>query len=96
MPAPKPPILAAIEQRLRALPADNPAFATDAVLVAADWIAEAALHLEIGGQRPSADAAHDMATRLRVLARQWRALAPVFAAPAPGATSPASPQEMPA
>lgn len=80
---PTPPILAALMDRLRALPADNPNYGADALLIAADWCTAAAVHHEMAMQAAAADAQQDMARLFRVAAARARALAPVFAPPAP-------------
>ena len=70
MSAPAP--LARIRAELRALPAQNPRWPSDALLLLADAATEAAIHCEIGGQRAAADALVDIAA----LARSH---APIFA-----------------
>jgi hypothetical protein len=76
---PAPPLLARLMDRLRALPAANPAYPADALLIAADWCTEAAVHAEIAGQTGASDAHRDMALLFRTAADRARALAPIFA-----------------
>lgn len=76
MMAPAP--LARIRSALRALPSQNPAWPSDALMLLADAAREAAIHCEIGGQTSAAATLAD-------IAEQARALAPLFAP----ATSPA-------
>ncbi|UXQ89143.1 hypothetical protein [Synechococcus phage MinM1] len=75
-----PPILARIRAALRALPATNPVYATDAILLLRDALREAAIHARIGGQHAAADALQDIAT-------DAERLAPIFAPVAPGTTT---------
>lgn len=76
MRAPSPPILARIRAELRALPAANPAYPTDAFLLLRDALREGAVHCSIGGQQPAADALNDIADAAE-------RLAPIFAPVAP-------------
>lgn len=73
---PAPPLLDAIEARMRALPQDNPRWPTDALLLACDYVAEMALFCRVAGQHHAADHAMNTADR-------WRDLARAFAPPAP-------------
>lgn len=79
---PMPPRFAVLLARLRALPTDNPRFACDALLIAADWCRDAAVHHEIARQPEAADAQLRFAAELRAVEARARTLAPVFAPPA--------------
>ena len=67
-----------LEQRLRALPSDNPQFPADALLVFADRIDEWRLDLAISHPAP-----FRLATQIRALAERARAQAPIWAEPRP-------------
>lgn len=76
-PAPLLTRLADLDARLRCLPGDNPDYASDALLIAAEWIETAATthgHLERMGD--------PFARALRARAVRLRDLAPIFAPPA--------------
>ena len=64
--------LARIRAELRALPAQNPRWPSDAILLLRDALREAAIHCEIGGQRTAAAALQDIAD-------DAQSLAPIFA-----------------
>lgn len=65
-----------LRRELRALPARNPAYPSDALLIFADALARGADALALDGRGPAAEL-------LRDIAKQARALAPVFAPPTP-------------
>lgn len=69
---PAPPTLARIRDELRALPAKNPAWASDAILLLRDAVREAATHCTGAGLRDTADGFAAIATAAE-------ALAPIFA-----------------
>lgn len=78
---PLPPLLARARDRLRALPAANPRWGSDALLIAAEAFAEAALQFEVQRHVPAADGCTALAEELRKLEARARGLAPVFAPP---------------
>lgn len=78
---PMPPLLFRALGQLRALPLDNPRYASDALLVAADAFGEAALQFEVHGATGAADAAIALKEELRRIEDRLRATAPWFAEP---------------
>jgi hypothetical protein len=78
-----PAILAVLAARIRALPADNPEFPADALLIAAEAIDAAAAELDTRRASAAFDPLADLATGLRALATRARAQAPVWAEPRP-------------
>lgn len=69
---PAPPTLARIRDELRALPAKNAAWPSDAILLLRDALREAAIHAEVGGNAAAAAAFHEIGDAAQ-------ALAPIFA-----------------
>lgn len=78
-----PPMLARAVAALRAVPVDNPHWGSDALLILAGAWNEAAIHYDTHYLSNPADAARNLAALCREKAEQARALAPVFAPPAP-------------
>lgn len=88
LPVRLPPLLARAAEALRAVPLDNPAWGSDALLVVASAWNEAAIAYETHLLTGQADAARGLAEICRSKAEQARALAPVFAPPAAKDTAP--------
>jgi hypothetical protein len=76
---PLPPLLARAAEALRALPTDNPGWASDALLILAGALNEAAAHLEIHHACAAADGARAVQRQCHALRDRARALAPIFA-----------------
>jgi hypothetical protein len=75
----QPLLLARAAEALRRLPADNPAWASDALLALSGALNEAALHLEVQHAYGAADGVRAVLKECRALESRARALAPVFA-----------------
>lgn len=88
-----PPLLARAADALRAAPTDNPHFGSDALLILAAAWNEAAIQYETHYLSNAADAARRLAVICREKAEQARALAPVFAPPAPAPDAPPPPSQ---
>jgi hypothetical protein len=76
-----PPILAAIRARFHSFLRLNPDFRPDAALLFADWVREAAIHLDVVGARAASEIHIALAEDLRTFAGRAEALAPILAPP---------------
>ena len=78
-----PAILATLAARLRALPAENPQWPADALLIGAEALDAAAAEIDTRRASLAFDPLADLATGLRALAERARAQAPIWAEPRP-------------